>query len=244
MAILRISERNQTGGMSMNPGSINGPNSDHALAQDAGLRQRFVELWRRTAMQGASTDPEAIWHELVKHYAAPDRHYHTKQHLAFCLQQLDLAGKRIPHPARVEMAIWFHDVIYRSGQRDNEQRSAEWFGQRASGIIPDDFIDPVLRLIEATTHLDKVDGLDQQFICDIDLASFGCPWEQFVRNSEAVRAEYALPDEEFYRGEHRFLSTLLQRPRIFLTDFFHQLYEQQARSNITRFLDLIEQRRT
>jgi len=219
------------------------PKPDDELAQDAMLRQRFVDLWQRASMPGVATDPDAIWHELAHHYSEPDRYYHTKQHLAFCLQQLDLAGERIPHPAQVEMAIWFHDVIYRSGQRDNEQRSAEWFRHRATGIMPADFIASVLHLIKATTHLEQVDALEKKFICDIDLASFGCSWEHFVRNSEAVRAEYALPDEAFYPGERRFLSTLLQRPRIFLTDFFHQLYEQQARSNIARFIELIDQRR-
>ncbi len=220
------------------------PKPDDELAQDAMLRQRFVDLWQQASMPGVATDPDAIWHELAKHYAAPDRHYHTKRHLAFCLQQLDLARERIPHPARVEMAIWFHDVIYHAGQPDNEQRSAEWFRDRARGIMPTDFIADVLGLIEVTTHAGKVEELDRQFICDIDLASFGCPWERFVRNSDAVRAEFALPDGDFYRGEFRFLASLLDRPQLFQTDFFHGLYEQQARTNIARFLDLIEQRRT
>lgn len=230
--------------MPMNRDPINEADPGADLGQDAMLRQRFVDLWREATLEGAATDPKAIWTQLAQHYAEPHRHYHTQRHLAFCLQQLDLAGKRVPHPTRVEMALWFHDVIHWPGQRDNEQRSAEWFRRRATGILPADFIAAVLDLIEATTHRQAVKGLEQQFICDIDLASFGCPWEHFVRNSDRVRAESPLPDEDFQRGERAFLSALLQRPRLFQTDFFHQLYEQQARSNIQRFLELIDQHLT
>lgn len=222
------------------PSNDPGPDNDHV--HNIMLQQRFVALWQRASMRDAATDPDAVWDELAKHYAEPHRHYHTEQHLAFCLQQLDLAGERIPQPTLVEMAVWFHDVIYRPGQRDNELRSTEWFQGHAAGVMPADHIETVLDLIMATTHREQVDEPEQQFICDIDLASFGRPWEDFVRSSAAVRAEHALSDEEFYRGERAFLSNLLKRPRIFLTDFFYHRYEQQARSNITRLVGQIDRR--
>ncbi len=214
------------------------------IEQDALLRERFSELWRRNTLPGANDEADALWHLLANRYAEPHRHYHTKQHLVFCLEQLDLAGERIRQPDQVEMAIWFHDVIHRAGQRDNERRSAEWFRDRANGILPGDLIAAVVDLILVTTHREPVNDLEHRFICDIDLASFGCPWECFLRNSDAVRAEFPIPDEEFYRGERGFLSALLQRPRIFQTDFFHERYEQQARENIDCLLALIEERAT
>lgn len=60
-----------------------------------------------------------------------------------------------------------------------------------------------------------------------------------MRDSTAVRAEYHGPDEEYYRGKTAFLRAMLKRPRIFLTDFFNERYEQQARENILRLLELI-----
>jgi predicted metal-dependent HD superfamily phosphohydrolase len=36
---------------------------------------------------------------------------------------------------------------------------------------------------------------------------------------------------------------MLARPRIFLTDFFNARYERQARDNIARLLDLLDQHR-
>lgn len=212
------------------------------LEQEALLQQRFAGLWRRNLLPGVDSDPSVLWDLLSNHYAEPHRHYHTTQHLAFCLQQLDLAGDQIRHPDQIEMAIWFHDVIHHAGQHDNEQRSADWFRDRASGVMPAAFIDAVVDLVLVTTHREKVNDLEHQFICDIDLASFGCPWECFLRNSDAVRAEFPVPDEEFYRGERGFLGALLQRPRIFQTDFFHARYEQQARENIDCLLELIDRR--
>jgi predicted metal-dependent HD superfamily phosphohydrolase len=32
---------------------------------------------------------------------------------------------------------------------------------------------------------------------------------------------------------------MLRRPRIFMTDFFHELCEEKARANIQRFLQLL-----
>jgi predicted metal-dependent HD superfamily phosphohydrolase len=217
-------------------------NRSGGLIQDAMLRGRFSALWRRNLLPGANDETDALWHLLANHYSEPHRHYHTKQHLAFCLQQLDLAGDRIRQPDQVEMAIWFHDVIHKAGERDNERRSAEWFRGRATGVIPADFIAAVVDLIMVTTHRDQVQDVEHQFICDIDLASFGAPWECFMRNSDAVRAEFPVPDEEFYRGERGFLSALLKRPRIFRTDFFHDRYEEQARENISCLIELIDQR--
>ena len=87
-----------------------------------------------------------------------------------------------------------------------------------------------------TTHRECPEGVDHQFICDIDLASFGCPWECFMRDSDAVKAEYPGPEADYFRGQTAFLESLLARPRIFMTDFFNARYEQQARDNIQLLL--------
>ena len=140
------------------------------------------------------------------------------------------------------MAIWFHDVINEPGQPDNEARSADYFGKVADGKMAADFIERVVDLILVTTHRDAPLDADQRFICDIDLASFGCPWECFMRDTSAVKAEFTGPMEDYYRGKKAFLEHMLQRPRIFLTDFFNSRYEQQSRDNIRQLLTLLEQR--
>ena len=58
-------------------------------------------------------------------YSEPHRHYHTTAHIDACLAELDLAGDLASDRGEVEVALWFHDAIYRSWRHDNEQRSAD-----------------------------------------------------------------------------------------------------------------------
>jgi predicted metal-dependent HD superfamily phosphohydrolase len=211
--------------------------------RDALLRERFLTLWQRCLMPGVSSDAEQVWTELDERYSESHRSYHNKEHLAHCLEQLDLGAEAMQDPTQVELAIWFHDVINDPGARDNEARSVEFFRQHAGGLVGDDVIDAVSDLIMATTHSERPDDLDHQFICDIDLASFGCPWECFIKDSENVKAEFEGPDEDYYRRKEKFLEALLARPRIFMTDFFNARYEQQARENIAGLLRLVNRRR-
>lgn len=229
--------------MSTNRSDSTGTPQTTAIVRDALLRQRFVALWQRCLKPGAGSDPAAVWQEVAQRYAEPHRHYHDKGHLAHCLEQLDMAAGVILQPDQVEMAIWFHDAINEPDVKTNEQQSAELFRQLATGMMDSGFITAVADLILVTTHSRKPDNPDHQFICDIDLASFGCPWECFLRDSSAVKAEFQGPDEDYYRGKNAFLMALLARPKIFLTDFFNRRYESQARDNIGRFLSLIDQGR-
>lgn len=221
---------------------INPQKGAKTLVRDLLLKQRFTTLWRRCLSSGADDNADAAWKALERGYSEPHRHYHDEQHLAHCLEQLDLAADEVQKPDQVEMAIWFHDVIHDPGQQHNEQRSADSFRDLASGVMDQDFIEAVDDLVMVTTHTRLPDDLDHQFICDIDLASFGCPWECFLRDSDAVKAEFLGPDEDYYRGKVSFLEAMLQRPKIFFTDFFNVRYEEQARENIRRLLEAIEQK--
>ncbi len=80
-------------------------------------------------------------------------------------------------PDLVEMAIWFHDIINEPGRSDNEARSADSFRNLAGGSMADAFIAEVVDLILITTHRQEAVDPDQRILCDIDLASLGCPWE-------------------------------------------------------------------
>jgi predicted metal-dependent HD superfamily phosphohydrolase len=64
-----------------------------------------------------------IWSALEARYGEAHRHYHDKEHLAHCPDQLDLATRAMDHPDRVEMAIWFHDIVNDPGREDNEARN-------------------------------------------------------------------------------------------------------------------------
>ena len=72
---------------------------------------------------------------------------------------------------------------------------------------------------------------------DIDLSSFGLPWEDMLRDSIAVRQESPqLSDAEFFPGQRAFLESLVSRDTFYFTEFFRSRIEDRARSNIARYL--------
>jgi predicted metal-dependent HD superfamily phosphohydrolase len=226
----------------MNPGEIVEPGGHPSTAPDA-PRARFQGLWRRRLLPGSTDHSDAVWEAMEAKYAEPHRHYHDEGHLAHCFGQLELVRDQVACPDAVEMALWFHDVINEPGHTDNETRSADFFRDWARGVMEDGFIAAVVELILATTHRVPSEDRDQQFICDIDLTSFGCPWECYKRDTDNLKAEFPGSDEDYYRGKRAFLGAMLNKPRIFQTDFFHDRYEDQARDNIRRLLELFDQRK-
>ena len=200
-------------------------------------RRRFERLWERCIGEGAGT----AFDELDALYREPHRRYHTAAHIEHCLRLFDLAADRMDEPDAVEMALWFHDAIYDVPTEKNELRSAELFAARAGGRGEERFRSKVRRLIMATTHSEPPATLDESFIVDIDLSSFGLPWEEFLRDSIAVREEFPrVPDAEFYPRHRKFVESLVARPAFCFTEFFRDRHEARARENIERLFARIE----
>ena len=200
-------------------------------------RKRFEGLWGRCIGVGAG----AVFDELDILYREPHRRYHSASHIEHCLRQLDLAADHMEEPDAVEMALWFHDAIYDIPGQENELRSAELFAARADGRGSERFRAKVRRLIIATMHREPPTGLDESFIVDIDLSSFGLPWDEFIRDSRAVRAELAhLSDAEFHPRQRKFLESLAARPAFCFTEFFRSRHEARARENIGRLCAKLE----
>jgi predicted metal-dependent HD superfamily phosphohydrolase len=205
------------------------------------LKERFFGLWNRYSLPETEADPTLVWAGLIKPYNEPWRKYHTAEHLCHCLQQLDLTSSLMEDPGAVEIALWFHDIILQPGAPDNEGRSAALFKRTAEKHLPPGFVNKVSKLILATEHREPPQGQDARYLCDIDLSSLASPWEQFLKDSAALRAEQpGTADAEFYPAKIRFLSTLLERPTVFLTDYFQARYEGAARENIQRYITQLD----
>lgn len=198
---------------------------------------RFAALWNRT-VTGAPTPATTIFSRLARLYGEPHRHYHTLDHIWRCLDEFDRVAELTHNPDAVEMALWFHDAIYVSGAKDNEWRSTELFQQWSEGYASSAFRGRVRDLIMVTTHRESPTRLDERFIVDIDLSSFGLPWDEFERDGQHIRAECAdVADEEYFPGHLRFLLSLLNRPSFFFTDYFQERYERIARANTQRVIE-------
>lgn len=186
---------------------------------------------------------DAAWETLVRGYTEPHRRYHDLGHLDHCLHGLDLAATVARDPDTLELAIWFHDVIYEPGAGDNESRSADVFSRLLGPLMAPANVTKIRRLILTTTHRALPDGGDERFIADIDLSSLAKPWPQFLEDSDHLRAEEPdRSDEDYFRAKARFFRGLLTRPRLFNTVPFQLRYETKGRENIRRFLALLADR--
>ncbi|MDN0076321.1 hypothetical protein QU481_18330 [Crenobacter sp. SG2303] len=191
------------------------------------METRFLALWSRCGgVQG-----EIVYADLARHYAEPMRRYHTLDHIRRCLSGLDCARAASHDPDAVELALWFHDVIYIPGAEDNERLSAEWFERCAEGRIA--AAARIAEMILATTHDVVPADLDARFTADIDLVNLGDDRARFRRDEALLRAERPDQGDVAYDARERaFLGALLARPAIYHTDFFHTRCEARARANL------------
>jgi len=204
----------------------------------------FLDLWQRNLVNKSEDKGTEIYRQLVDAYNEPQRVYHTLDHIKHCLKLFAQVRDHLHNADALELAIWFHDAIYVPGASDNEQLSADWFMQATKNIFTDGLRTRVHDLIMVTLHCcNNVNNHDAQFMVDIDLSSFGMPWEQFAHDSDNVRKELPdMPDAEFYPKQCAFSKGLLDKPRFFQSDYFYRRYETQARKNLTDYYHLIEQK--
>ena len=198
---------------------------------------RFDALWQRCVP--SSEDAAAhIRADLVRLYSEPHRRFHTLSHIDDCLSRFDEVDTLMKDPDAVEVALWFHDAIYRPGSPDNEARSVELFQQRSAGAASS-FIKRVSDHIMATKHVASDVVGDRGFVVDIDLHGFAEPWDIFMAKGDELRAEHAMQsDDEYYHAQVRFLTRLTKRRFFFCTPYYRARYEKLARENVQRLLKL------
>lgn len=203
---------------------------------------RFQLLWQRNLIDGAIDDSLRIYQLLLRQYSEQQRYYHSMEHIEHCLDQFDQCKSLAQNADALELAIWFHDVILDSARRDNEARSADLYLELSDGVQPDSTRQLVSRLIMATLHDgSSLDDADSYLMVDIDLSSFGLPWGEFLRDSHNLRAENPqLSDSDYFLNQTGFQRSLLARPRFFLSDYFHDRLEIQARSNLERYFEYLD----
>jgi predicted metal-dependent HD superfamily phosphohydrolase len=79
-----------------------------------------MELWRAAGVQ---QDSKQLFIEIERRYSEPHRAYHNRLHIDECLQEFDRMRGEARNPIALELAIWFHDVIYDPRATDNENKA-------------------------------------------------------------------------------------------------------------------------
>jgi len=197
--------------------------------------ERWQSAWRQL---GASSADEDLYHQILTCYSEPHRRYHTIQHLNECLTHFESVRALADHADEVELALWFHDVIYDTSKKDNEKRSAEWARDSvlAAGVS-NEKADRIHELIMATMHSAVPVGRDAEVLVDIDLGILAAGADRFDDYEVQVREEYSWVPENLYRAARRkVLEQFMNREWIYSTESFRTKYEARARENIGRSL--------
>jgi len=173
---------------------------------------------------------------LVAGYSEPHRAYHNLSHIAELLRWFDVVGDEVgwDAPRDVYDAILFHDAVYDplAPHGDNEARSAQVARQLGGSERAAELILMTARHGAITrADLDR----DAAHFLDSDTAILGSAPAEFDGYDAAIALEYEhVPAEAFRAGRRGFLEKMLARPRIFLTDFFHDRLDAAARANLAR----------
>ena len=179
----------------------------------------------------------AAGEQVIAAYAEPHRRYHSVEHLTEVLVMLGDLVDLAREPAAVELAAWFHDVIYdpRAASGANEAASAGVADAVLVPLgVPADVVARVQRLIAiTTTHSVDAADPDAAVLADADLWILAAPRSRYARYVHDVRAEYGwLDDAEWATGRSAVLAVFLDRPRLYSTDRAHAALGPGARANL------------
>lgn len=198
----------------------------------ADLQRSWTRAWRGI---GARDDGAAVCAALLAAYGAPERSYHTLQHLHECIDRFESCSDLAARPAEVEAALWFHDAVYDVFHADNERRSAD--RARAASLAsgaPGEVADRLAALVMATRHASMPVDADAQLLVDIDLAILGAGADRFAEYERQIRREYAhVAAPVFAAKRHAILAAFLDREHIYATPRLRAELEPNARANLS-----------
>jgi predicted metal-dependent HD superfamily phosphohydrolase len=207
------------------------------------MQANWVKLLGNFGIEPAAAYPP--FDALVAAYSAPERHYHNLEHLGEMFRVVGRLAAHTDDPLAVQLAIWFHDVVYDPRAKDNEAHSAALAAEMLSPLgIPAATIDRVARLVNATAHLAPAEPTadrDTAVLLDADLAILGAAEERYRRYAADIRKEYAfVPDADYRKGRAAVLRLFLARPRIFVNQLLFEEGEARARANLAAELKELE----
>lgn len=185
-----------------------------------------------------SETSENYFNLMIGAYSADGRFYHTTRHLVELLKFLH------QYPVTQPAAYWaafYHDYIYIAGNKDNEILSAKIANAQLQDLgVQRQIIDQTCQLIEATTK-HQATGIEwMDAFLDADMAILGTNEQTYKIYVANVRKEYKkIPPFLFNSGRRKFLQHCLENKRLFLTDWFFERFEIQARKNLAWELTII-----
>lgn len=177
---------------------------------------------------------DGLWTEIEKQYSKSSRHYHNLEHLENIFSELEGVKSEITDFDSVIFSVFYHDVIYKSTSKDNEEKSAEYAVTSLRKInLSETQLQKISEQILATKKHETSSDQDVNFLTDADLSILGADRNTYQKYTEKIRKEYSFyPDFLYKPGRKKALLHFLEFDFIFKTTHFRNKYEILARENL------------
>jgi len=212
------------------------------LKHVSNLRQSWFALMESLGVERPVA--EELYADIEANYQNGRRHYHTLRHVGEVLGNIETMRHLAQDITAIRLAAWYHDIVYDMQAEDNERKSAE----RAEVALERMHLDTArVRAIQSmirATDLSRPapSDTDARILLDADLGTLGSSAERYDEIAEGIRRENPhLDDDEYSRNRARVLSHFLKRDRIYHTDIMFRALEENARRNITREINQLNQ---
>ncbi|WP_336067633.1 hypothetical protein [Mesoflavibacter sp. CH_XMU1404-2] len=183
------------------------------------------------------------WEEISTQYSNKSRHYHNLTHIHNMLFQVETFQSEITNLSELKFAIWYHDIIYKSTQKDNEEKSGELAKKRLKTFnFNSKSIKKVEILIVSTKKHNIIlnQNLDNAYLLDLDLSILGSTWETYNEYIKSIRKEYKIyPDFLYNPGRKKVLKHFLERDQIYFTPDSKNRLERKARENLRKEIEML-----
>ena len=207
----------------------------------------YVKMnWEKlTAFSRKEDVKERLWKEIEYRYAENHRAYHHLGHIAYLFQLLNTYLGQIANPAVVGFAILYHDIVYDTYRKDNEEQSAAIATNHLTELLINKVIAVHIKtFILATKNHVLPEGYelnpDLAFFLDFDRAILGEDVETYKVYSGKIRKEYAQYTDDLYQaGRKQALQKFISSPHIYSTNDFRVVMEDAARKNIQMEIELL-----
>lgn len=188
------------------------------------------------------TDDEALinkwWNYISDHYSKKSRAYHNLIHLSSMFREMDKHAEKLENSNCLSFSIFFHDVIYKSLRKDNEEKSAEVAIQALTEMTVQKYmIQMCSQQINSTKKHEPLErsGNDCLFLIDFDLEILSREWEEYEIYTKQIRKEYKMVPYPIYRnGRKDAMIKFLEKEKIYQTEFYQKEKEESARKNILK----------
>ena len=205
------------------------------------LHKAWLELTEKYCQDKNSA--HFYWEKIYRNYSGKKRYYHNMIHISSMLDFADENKSEITNYDEMLFAIWFHDIIYKSTSKKNEEKSAEFARSALTRLTKETInIDVVCQLIISTKSHQIIlnENNDNAFLLDFDLSILGSDWNVYKTYIKNIRKEYKIyPDFLYKPARKKVLESFLNREQLFFSKKYQALFEENAIKNLEQEIKLL-----